>query len=240
MHTQTTLISDTDPGLGVDRRGLAAALIALNVVTIAGFVTLSAVFDFPEILRADPGEVLPLFLENSGLVRTAYWALAMTGFLLAAAAVGLSRMLRSRGGGTAADLVGGFGVMTGIFWAIGYIRWPILMPYLADRYPTSKDDAATLYEFANRYGGMAIGEHLGFIAMGAFAIALAIAWRRANLGARWLTPVGVFAGVFIAVTGYEQLDTSQDLLGALNGAANTIWFLWLLAMAIVLLRHREN
>lgn len=130
--------------------------------------------------------------------------------------------------------------MTGVFWAIGYVRWPILVPSLAERYPTSPDDATTLYEFANRYGGMAIGEHLGFVGMGLFAIALAIAWRRAGIGARWLTPVGLFAGVFIAITGYEQLDTSQELLGALNGAANTVWFLWLLAIAVVLLRHREN
>ena len=92
----------------------------------------------------------------------------------------------------------------------------------------------------NRYAGMTVGEHLGFICMGVFAIALAIGLRRGNVGPRWFLPVGVFAGVLIAITSFEQYDPELEVLGALNGLANTVWFLWMIAIAVVLLRRSKQ
>ena len=45
------------------------------------------------------------------------------------------------------------------------------------------------------------------------------------------------AGVSAAITSYEQYDNNVPLLGELNGAANSIWFLWLLSLGVVLIRR---
>ena len=64
-----------------------------------------------------------------------------------------------------------------------------------------------------------------------FAIALAVALRQAGIAPKGLYPSGMVAGFSIAITSYEQYDNNVPLLGELNGAANSIWFLWLLSPA---------
>jgi hypothetical protein len=217
-------------------RLLGATLIVFAGTTAIAIAVLSAVFEFPEILRRPGDEVLPRYADNASTVRPVYWLLAMTGLVLIAISAELGRLLAPRAPGPS-RLVTGFGIATGVFWSLGYARWPIAMPYLSDLYETGEQQRAVeLYELLNRYAGMTVGEHLGFITMGVFALALAVALRRAGVGPRWMFPVGIVAGVSIAITAYEQYDNDVPVLGALNGAANTIWFLWLLALGVVLVR----
>jgi Domain of unknown function (DUF4386) len=221
-------------------RFLGATLIAFSSATAIAFVVLSSVFSFPDILRSPGSEVLPLFAEKASVVRPTYWILAMSGLVLIALSVELGRILATHAEGPA-RLVSGFGIATGVFWSLGYARWPIAMPYLSNLYRTGdKERAGELYELLNRYAGMTVGEHLGFITMGVFAIALAVALRRNNIGPKWFFPVGIFAGVSIAITSFEQYDNDVPVLGELNGAANTVWFLWLLALGVVLVRRSAH
>ncbi len=224
-------------------RLLAWTIIAFGIVTSAAFGVLSAVFEFPDVLRRPGGEVLALYEENIGVVRPTYWVLGMTGLVLIGIAVELGRFLAPFAEGPA-RLVSGFGVATGVFWALGYTRWPVAVPYLSDMYKTGdagkKERAAELYGLLNRYAGMTVGEHLGFITMGVFAIALAVGLRRGGIGPRWLFPVGIFGGVLIAITSFEQYNPDLEILGALNGLANTVWFLWMIAIGVVLLRRSNS
>ena len=224
-------------------RLLGWTIIVFGLVSSAGFGILSAVFEFPDILRRPGGEVLKKYAENASVVRPTYWLLGMTGLVLIGISVELGRFLTPFAEGPA-RLVSGFGVATGIFWSLGYTRWPVAVPYLSDLYKNGdageKQRASELYGMLNRYAGMTVGEHLGFICMGVFAIALAIGLRRGNVGPRWFLPVGVFAGVLIAITSFEQYDPELEVLGALNGLANTVWFLWMIAIAVVLLRRSKQ
>jgi hypothetical protein len=220
-------------------RLLGLTLILFSITTSVAFGVLSAVFEFPDVLRRPGGEVLDLYAENASVIRPTYWVLGMTGLVLIGISIELGRLLSERAPGPS-RLVSSFGIATGIFWSLGYTRWPIAVPYLVELNKTGdKEQAANLYGLLNRYAGMTVGEHLGFITMGIFAIALAVGLRRSNIGPKWLFPVGIFGGGLIAITAYEQYDTSVTILGALNGLANTVWFLWLLALGIVLLRAKS-
>ncbi len=215
-------------------RRLGWVMVSFSLVTSACFGVLSAVFNFPEILREPAAEVLPKFAENATIIRPTYWLLAMTGLVL----IGISVELGNVISGSLGRLISGFGAATGIFWALGYARWPITMPLLAQEYQSGNQaQASALYNLLNRYAGMTVGEHLGFISMGVFAAALALGLRRAQIGPRWLIAIGFLAAVSIAGTAYEQYDPSLTVLGAINGAANTVWFLWILALGVVLVRR---
>ncbi len=241
MNTTPTLAPTVDRRTG--HRLLGMTIIVFGLVTSAAFGILSAVFEFPDVLRRPGAEVLEMYAENASVVRPTYWLLAMTGLVLVGIAVELGRFLMPFAEGPA-RLVSGFGVATGVFWSLGYTRWPIAVPYLSEMYQSGdaakKERAAELYGLLNRYAGMTVGEHLGFITMGVFAIALAIGLRRGGIGPRWLFPVGIFAGVLIAITSYEQYNPDATVLGALNGLANTVWFLWMIAIGVVLLRRTSR
>lgn len=216
-------------------RLLGIALITLSIASALGFVVLSSVFSFPDILRKEGGEVLSLYAEKSSIVRPTYWMLGMTGLLLIGCAIELGRILAPYAAAPA-RLVTGFGVATGMFWSLGYTRWPIAVPYLAELYQTGdKEQAVGLYELLNRYAGMTVGEHLGFITMGVFGVALAVALRRGGIGPKWFYGLGMFSSMLIAFTASEQYN-SVELIGQINGAANTLWFLWLICVGVVLVR----
>jgi Domain of unknown function (DUF4386) len=239
--TASTTSATSNKGSG--HRLLGWTMIAFGLVTSVAIGVLSAVFEFPDVLRRPGGEVLALYAKNANVVRPTYWLLGMTGLVLIGIAVELGRFLTPFAEGPA-RLVSGFGVATGVFWSLGYTRWPIAVPYLSDMYqtgdPAKKERAAELYGLLNRYAGMTVGEHLGFITMGVFAVALAVGLRRGGVGPRWLLPVGVFGGVLIAITSFEQYNPDLEILGALNGLANTVWFLWMIAIGVVLLRRSSG
>jgi Domain of unknown function (DUF4386) len=221
-------------------RLLGRTLVAFSAATATCFAILSTVFKFPDVLRDTADNVLPLYAEKASIVRPTYWILAMTGLVLIACAVELGRLLAPYAAGPA-RLVSGFGVATGVFWSLGYSRWPIAVPYLSDLYRTgNKERASELYELLNRYAGMTVGEHLGFICMGVFGVALAVGLRRAGFGPKWLYGLGVFSGGFIAVTAYEQYNNDAEIFGILNGVANTFWFIWLGIIGFKLARRGLN
>ncbi len=234
--TSSTMSQPSDSNPRPAPQWLGWGLIIFASATAACFGVLSAVFDFPAVLRAPAAEVLPAFSEHSAIIRPTYWLLAMSGLALIAMAGELGRLFPEAAG----RLITNLAIATGIFWAIGYIRWPIAVPYLADLYRSGQQEqAAGLYELSNRFAGMAVGEHLGFILMGGFAFALAVALRRARYGPKWLPAVGWFAGALLVLSSFEQYDPSVEILGAVNGAANTLWFLWLLAIGVVILRKNR-
>src|SRR5689334_24158574 len=61
------------------------------------------------------------------------------------------------------------GVLAGAVQFLGLIRWPFLVPSLADMYTdpestqATRDGVAVVFQAFHRYAGMAIGEHLGFL-----------------------------------------------------------------------------
>ena len=61
------------------------------------------------------------------------------------------------------------GVLAGAVQFLGLIRWPFLVPYLAradaepDASPARKDAIDVVFQSFNRYLGVAVGEHLGFL-----------------------------------------------------------------------------
>ena len=65
-----------------------------------------------------------------------------------------------------------FGVIAGVVQFLGLVRWPFLVPYLADTYldPASsaatRESVAVVFQAFNHYAGVAVGEHLGYLFTG--------------------------------------------------------------------------
>lgn len=216
------------------------SLLALELITVLAPVSvLSTWFRFPDILREPASVALPLFATNQSMIVPAYYVFMLSGLLYLPVSVLLRKQLGTVATRTAGRLLVGLGVATALFQAIGFSRWLFAVPYLADAYENATGNAALrdsiglLYNTLNRYAGMTIGEHLGFLAMGGWTICLALMLPRPNRFTRWFSASGLLIGGLIIVSVAEQFGTAQaEQFGLLNFIANTLWSVWLLILAV--------
>ena len=220
-------------------RGAAALIIIHIVALIVGFGVLGAVFEFPEVLRLSAADRLALYRANQGIIQPTYWVLAMTGFTQAAMAVLLCRSF-ARTSSSLLQVALAFGVLCGLLQMAGFIRWAILIPYLAEQMVNADTHtAATLAIIEgvfNRYAGMALGEHAANICLGVWTFGVGFAMRRSKLFDRRLAGGGMALGVTAAVLALEQLGIWPNLLGIVLDFLFPLWAVWLLVVAVSLLK----
>ena len=220
-----------------------AAISFLHVAMMfAGFTILADSFNFPDILR-DPAVVrLALFAADQTLIQGTYWMLAMTGItqiLFTVLFVQSFPQNRSPGLSTLLMLTLIFGVLTGFGQAMGFGRWAILIPYLADQLLNGGADAATiaLLEGAfNRYAGMLVGEHLSNIAWGIFFISAALAVLVSTTFDRRIAIIGIIGTPLFFVLAAEQLGLDGPILPLITDFGFPVLAIWHFAIAWSALR----
>jgi hypothetical protein len=210
----------------------------------AGFLILADQFSFPEILRASSQERLALFQKNQGTIVPAYYMMGLSGLTQIVLAV-LFHQSFARPGSTllVAALVAG--VLAGAFQMMGFMRWPIAVPYLAEQMalaptPEMRSIVALLEGLLNRYAGMVIGEHLGFLGQGLWTMLISVAMFRGQLFAWPYGVVGLVLGALIVVSAFEQLGGRFEVIGFLSAPASAAWLGWLLMCGISLARTQAG
>ncbi|MBL8551378.1 MAG: DUF4386 domain-containing protein [Hyphomonadaceae bacterium] len=226
-------------------QGTRRAFLVVGIVHVAlltgGFFALAASFGFPDILRAPAAERLAAFHANQGAIVAAYYAMALTGITQIALA-GLGYRAVDARGSTLAVLALVFGVLGGAWQAMGFIRWAITIPYLADASAAGADPATiTLMEgLLNRYAGMAVGEHLGFVGQGLWTLLISFAGLAAATAPRGLSYIGIAFGVGLLVASLEQLGGPFEALGPIATSITAAWFGWLLMLGVSFARGKAD
>jgi hypothetical protein len=220
----------------------ALVLVAHIAAMFAGFTILADVFQFPDVLRFPADERLALFRAHRDVIVPVYWMLAMTGFSQIFIAVLLKRDLA----GNAAMLGLVFGVVAGFGQAMGFGRWAVLAPWLAERMAdpalseAGRETVALIEGAFNRYAGMLVGEHLSNIAWGFWLFFTGVAIRaggvfdrRVGAAMMWLSPLfGVLAA--------EQLGLEGPILGILTDFGFPLLALIHFGLAWQLLRRKDG
>jgi len=115
-------------------RVLTGMLLILTPITFNVFFTsLSVTFEYPDILREPTGYVLRQFdAGGSGLVAL-WYGFMLTAVLFVPLAVLVHKVL-AREDTPYMAVATAFGVVGGVVQFLGLVRWPFLVPYLADTY----------------------------------------------------------------------------------------------------------
>jgi hypothetical protein len=223
----------------------AILLIAVPMAFNLAFFELSRAFDYPNILRKEPDEILRRFAAGgAGLVLR--WealllsALAMLPLVaLVAVAIGASPTL------TGLSIV--VGSAAALVQAFGLVRWPFAVPDLSRRYLAADgpEGAATrrsieiTFSTLHRLLGVGIGEHLGYLLTGLWTLLLAASVLSTAVVPGWLGLLGIAVGLAVLVGTLEFVGPNEErgwpLIGNIVPIAYVAWSVWLVAVGIALL-----
>jgi hypothetical protein len=219
-------------------------LVVLPVAYNLFFTLLARGFDYPDILRRPTGEVLERFAAGGSRLVLTWWGFAMSAVLLAPAVVLLSATLADADP-TVLALATAIGLLAALVQFLGLVRWPFAVPYLARlagdpaTSPAARDAIAVTFQTLNRYLGVAVGEHLGYLLTGLWTALAGIALIQAEL----LHPLFGVAGLVLAplfVLGSLEFvgpfePRGWKLAGTVVPPAYLGWSAWLLVLGIAFL-----
>jgi Domain of unknown function (DUF4386) len=229
MSTAQTLV-DPHPTHRGHAQLAGAALALASLLAIAGFTVLGTVFQYPQILEEPTSEILALFREHQVAVVTWFLVLVLSAALLAPAGVLLRRLV----GGSLGRWIAYIGIAAAIVQVIGLQRWATLVPGLSQDAlnPARRIDAEERFELLHIVLGKVIGETLGYALTASFTVLVVLALSR-TIMPRWMAVIGTVAAGLIA-TGV--LIPLVEVASLSNFAGYVVWCVWLLGVAVLLVR----
>ena len=123
----------------------------------------------------------------------AVWdALTISAVLFILLVVLIHRLLGAQEASVALSVATAFGIVAGLVQTLGFLRWPFLVPHLAQAYlapdasEAQRAAAAIVFEPFHRYAGMAVGEHLEYLSTSVWTFLVGLLMLRSSLFERWL------------------------------------------------------
>jgi hypothetical protein len=201
-------------------------------------------FDYPDILRRPSAEVLERFHAGGTPLVLLWWGFALTAALMVPLVV-----LYGRAVADADPTVLTLGLLVGVLAALvqllGLIRWPFLVPYLArtaadpTASPARREAVDVVFEAANRYLGVAVGEHLGYLLTGAWTTLAGIALTQTAAAPGWTGLPALVIGPALMLCSLEFVGRAGDrgwtVAEKLTPVAYVAWSLWLIATGIAII-----
>ncbi len=214
-------------------------LVAVPLIFTAGFAGLQMTFEYPDILRKPAGEVLTRFAGAGADLHIYWYAMMFAALMMIGAAIAAGLHFWKRDSLIAALAIGA-GVLAGLVQALGLLRWVMLVPGLAAMYvapgatETEQTMAVALFDVANQYLGMGVGEHLGYFFTAiwtALVAALVFGTNRIIAVSGFLIAAGVLSGML------EPYGV--PMTGTINSISYSLWALWTLMLGVVVLRDKH-
>src|SRR5918997_217827 len=153
-------------------RKLTGVILILTPVSFNVFFTLLTVtFEYPDILREPTDHILRQFDAGGSRLVVIWYGFMLTAVLFVPVAVLVHKVL-ARQDTPYMAVATAFGVVAGVVQFLGLIRWPFLVPYLANTFPdpasseATRESVAVVFQAFNQYAGVAVGEHLGYLFTG--------------------------------------------------------------------------
>jgi hypothetical protein len=215
----------------VNRLPTAALMVTAAVLVDVAFTGLGAVFDYPDVLKQPPADVLAAFRAEQGAVTAWFLVLALGAALLAPVAVGVGRLSDNPAMRWAVRV----GIAAAAVQVVGLLRWPLLVPGWA----ANADDPAARESFstANRVLGTLVGETGGYLLTAVWTALVLVALGGAFAG-RLFVALGAVAAALILVGVLSPLDL--PLVDLANFAGYVLWSGWLVVFAGVLVVRQRR
>ena len=226
------------------RRLAGLLLILVPVAFSVCFTLLQTLFEYPDILRQPTADVLSKFQAGGSNLIAVWYALTLSAVLFIPLVVLFHQVLAANEHSTTLRVATVFGIVAGFAQTLGFLRWPFLVPHLAQAYlepgasEAQRAAAAMVFDAFHRYAGMAVGEHLGYLSTSVWTFLVALLMLRTPLFGRALGLSGMLLALGIA-TGLLE-PAGFELAGTINTFSYLAWALWLIVVGVVVLVRRSE
>jgi len=224
----------------------AALLIVVPIAFNLAFFELGRAFDYPNILRKEPDEILRRFAAGGSGLLLRWQALLLSALAMLPLAGTLAVVLAAPPG--LSVLAVAIGAAAALVQALGLVRWPFAVPELARRYVGAPDgpsgDATrqtieVVFATLHRLLGVGIGEHLGYLLTGLWTLLVAASILSTAVLPAWLGFVGLPIGLALLVGTLEFVGPNEwdgwPIAGTIVPIAYIAWSVWLIAMGVFLI-----
>ncbi len=224
---------------------VTGALLVLGSIAFAiAASTLSATFDWPDILREPASVVLPAYAAGGVTLTLTWFATAWTYAIIGVPMLLLPAVL-GRTDDPVLKAATAIGAVSTVLSLIGFLRWVFVVPQLAAAYVAGDEttkaavDAAWLAQ--HQFGGALLGEHLGQLLAIAWSVTLSVVILRTRVLPVWLGFAGVVVSALYLLNQGDVLATAipgfpiWDLAGLIG---STAWGLWVAALGVVVFLGR--
>jgi hypothetical protein len=221
-------------------------LILVPLAFNGAFFALGRAFDYPDILRKEPDEILRRFHAGGPGLILCWEALLLSALAMLPLSVLLAIVLGAPPALTALAIA--TGAAAALVQALGLVRWPYAVPELARRYvaaPNGDGGDATrgtvevTFATLHRLLGVGIGEHLGYLLTGAWTLLVAASVFATTVVPAWLGIAGMPIGVALLVGTLEFVGPNErdgwPLAGTIVPIAYVAWSVWLILLGVLLL-----
>ena len=235
------------------RRAAGILLVIVPLGFAVCFTLLQQLFEYPDILRQPTGDVLTKFVAGGSPLVAVWYVLTLTAVAFIPLTLLVHRVLAERprpaSVGDSQPMRGDapvllwvattFGLIAGVAQTLGFLRWPFLVPHLAQSYlaagasDAQRAAAAMVFEAFHRYAGMAVGEHLGYLSTSLWTVLVAVVILRTGILPRWIGASGALLALGIAAGLGEP--AGWELGGTINTFSYLVWAVWLIAFGVTLL-----
>ncbi len=210
------------------------------VIAMTCYFVLASAFQFPDILRVEGEMRFNLFRLNREIIVPTYYFWAFTG-LLQVIMASLIYVINKKS--EAIDILAlVFGILSGIFQLIGFIRWVIFIPMLVDAYDSGVSGELIFFieKLANGYLGMTLGEHMGNLLLAIWIILVSFRFLSSRFNHKSLGIMGIITGIFFVLFSFESLGSIFSILSILTVPAWGFYYVWLIFMSISFFKSKEG
>ena len=220
----------------------AALLIAVPIAFNLAFFELGRAFDYPNILRKEPDEILRRFAAGGSGLILRWEALLLSALAMLPLAVLVTVALAPPAPLAVASVV--IGSAAALVQGLGLVRWPFAVPELARRYIAADgpEAAATrrtievVFATLHRLLGVGIGEHLGYLLTGLWTLLVAGSIMSTSVLPGSLGLIGIPIGLALLVGTLEFVGPNEErgwpLAGTIVPIAYIAWSIWLIALGV--------
>jgi Domain of unknown function (DUF4386) len=220
----------------------AVLLIAVPVAFNVMFTLLARSFSYPDILREPVGTILARFSAGGTPLVVRWWAFALTALMMVPVVALVSSLFVD---GPLRTLAFATGLVSALVQTLGLMRWPFVVPLLARRYvdpratESQRDTAELVFDALNRYLGVGVGEHLGYLFTGSWTILTGVLILGSSAFPALLGWLAIPIGIALLIGALEFVGPNEpggwSIAERVTPIAYIAWSVWLIAFGVVLL-----